>query len=122
VHETIFDRFTAAFAEGAAKLKVGIGADPALEMGPLANARRLEAVESYVADAVSRGSRLLAGGKRIGIRGFVYPMTVLANVPDDARGMVEEPFGPLALINPVASLDEAIRRANAVDFGLAAME
>ena len=120
VHEAIFSEFAEAFAEGARRLKVGTGDDPAVEMGPLANGRRLEAVEAYVADAVERGARLLAGGARLGDRGFLYPMSVLANVPDAARALSEEPFGPLALINPVASLDEAIRKANAVEFGLAA--
>jgi succinate-semialdehyde dehydrogenase/glutarate-semialdehyde dehydrogenase len=77
-------------------------------------------MDAYTADAVARGARLLAGGERAGNAGFLYPMTVLADVPDDALAMIEEPFGPMALIRPVASLDEAIARANAVDFGLAA--
>jgi len=120
VHESIHREFAEAFAEGAAKLNVGSGADPLLEMGPLANIRRLEAVEAYVADAVDRGARLLTGGKRLDNLGLLYPMTVIADVPDDARAMREEPFGPLALVNAVASLDEAIEKANSVDFGLAA--
>ena len=60
------------------------------------------------------------GGNRMGDRGYFFEPTVLANVPDDARVMQEEPFGPLAVVNPVASLDEGIRYANAVPFGLAA--
>ncbi len=63
---------------------------------------------------------LLAGGQRIGNRGYYYPLTVLADVPDDALAMNEEPFGPLALVNPVRDLDEAITKANAQPFGLAA--
>jgi succinate-semialdehyde dehydrogenase/glutarate-semialdehyde dehydrogenase len=73
-----------------------------------------------VADAAAKGAHVLAGGSRIGNRGYFYPLTVLAEVPDDARAMREEPFGPLALINPVASLDEAIEKANALPYGLAA--
>jgi succinate-semialdehyde dehydrogenase/glutarate-semialdehyde dehydrogenase len=120
VHDKVYDRFVAAFGEGAAALKVGSGADPAIEMGPLANKRRLDAMETYIGDAVERGAKLVAGGKRIGNQGFLYPMTVLADVPDNARAMLEEPFGPLALISRIRSLDEAIAKANAVEFGLAA--
>src|ERR1700719_2486303 len=77
-------------------------------------------------DRNAKGSRskslvpTVAGGSRIGNRGYFYPLTVLADMPDDARAMREEPFGPLALINPVASLDEAIEKANALPYGLAA--
>jgi succinate-semialdehyde dehydrogenase/glutarate-semialdehyde dehydrogenase len=119
VDETIFEPFTKAFAEKAASLKVGDGLDPANHMGPVANVRRLEAMESLVADAKSKGARVLTGGSRIGNRGYHYPLTVLADVPDDARAMFEEPFGPLALINPVRNIDEAIQKANALPFGLA---
>ncbi len=73
-----------------------------------------------MADATARGARLLAGGQRIGNRGYYYPLTVLADVPEDALAMNEEPFGPLALVNPVRDLDEAISKANALPFGLAA--
>jgi succinate-semialdehyde dehydrogenase / glutarate-semialdehyde dehydrogenase len=89
-------------------------------MGPLANHRRIETMEAMVADAVAKGARLLAGGNRIGNRGWFYPLTVLADVPDEALAMREEPFGPLALINPVRSLDEAIEKANALPYSLAA--
>jgi succinate-semialdehyde dehydrogenase/glutarate-semialdehyde dehydrogenase len=120
VHDKVYDRFVAAFGEGAAALKVGSGTDPAIEMGPLANKRRLDAIETYIGDAVERGASLVAGGARIGNQGFLYPMTVLADVPDNARAMLEEPFGPLALISRIRSLDEAIAKANSVEFGLAA--
>jgi succinate-semialdehyde dehydrogenase/glutarate-semialdehyde dehydrogenase len=89
-------------------------------MGPLANHRRIETMEEMVTDARARGARILAGGSRIGNRGYYYPLTVLADVPDDARAMREEPFAPLALIHPVRSLDEAIEKANALPYGLAA--
>ena len=68
---------------------------------------------------MSKGARVLAGGSRIGNRGYYYPLTVLADVPDDARCMYEEPFGPLALVNPVRDLDHAIAKANALPYGLA---
>src|ERR1700683_876021 len=120
VHEAIYGEFTAAFAEKARAVTVGDGLDPSNQMGPLANHRRIETMEAFVADAKQKGARLLAGGSRIGSREYFYPLTVLAALPDDARAMREEPFGPLALINPVASLDEAIEKANALPFGLAA--
>jgi succinate-semialdehyde dehydrogenase/glutarate-semialdehyde dehydrogenase len=120
VQEAIYKEFTAAFAEKARAVKVGDGMDPANQMGPLANHRRIETMEALVADAKQKGARVLAGGSRIGNRGYYYPLTVLADLPDDARAMREEPFGPLALINPVASLDDAIAKANALPYGLAA--
>jgi succinate-semialdehyde dehydrogenase/glutarate-semialdehyde dehydrogenase len=89
-------------------------------MGPVANHRRIEAMEALVADARDRGARVLVGGERLKRPGYFFPMTVLADVPDSARVMREEPFGPLAVINPVSSLDEAIQKANALPFGLAA--
>jgi succinate-semialdehyde dehydrogenase/glutarate-semialdehyde dehydrogenase len=120
VDKAIYGTFSEAFAEKARAVKVGDGLDPANHMGPLANHRRIETMEAMVADATAKGARLLAGGSRIGNRGYYYPLTVLADLPDDARAMREEPFGPLALINPVASLDEAIEKANALPYGLAA--
>lgn len=120
VHEKVYKRFTAAFLERLGSVKTGNGLDDGIEMGPVANARRIEALESLVGDAVSKGAKLLAGGERSRGRGYFYPPTVLAEVPEEARVMHEEPFGPLAVINPVASLDEAIAKANGVPFGLAA--
>jgi succinate-semialdehyde dehydrogenase / glutarate-semialdehyde dehydrogenase len=120
VHESHFDAFARTFADRAANLRIGNGMDPATQLGPLANARRVEAMERLVSDAKSRGARVLAGGERLAAKGYYYPLTVLADVPDDALAMKQEPFGPLALINPVRDLDEAIAKANALPFGLAA--
>jgi succinate-semialdehyde dehydrogenase / glutarate-semialdehyde dehydrogenase len=119
VEDQIYDAFTASFAEKAASMKVGNGMDPANQIGPLANERRIAAMEMFVADAKEKGARVAAGGSRIGNRGYYYPLTVLADVPDDARAMREEPFGPLALLNRVRGLDEAIEKANSVPYGLA---
>ena len=77
-------------------------------------------MEAFVADAKSKGACVLAGGSRIGNSGYFFPLTVLADVPDDARAMNEEPFGPLALVNPVRDLDQAIEKANSLPYGLAA--
>jgi succinate-semialdehyde dehydrogenase / glutarate-semialdehyde dehydrogenase len=120
VQEAIYKKFTEAFAEKARTVKVGDGLDPSTQMGPVANHRRIEAMEMFVADAKAKGARLLAGGERLGNRGYYFPLTVLADLPDDAKAMYQEPFGPLALINPVSSLDEAIAKANALPYGLAA--
>jgi succinate-semialdehyde dehydrogenase/glutarate-semialdehyde dehydrogenase len=120
VQESIYKNFADSFAEKAAQLKVGNGLDPATQLGPLANSRRVEAMEGFVADAKAKGAKVLAGGQRIGNRGYFFPLTVLAELPDDARAMHEEPFGPLALVNPVRDLDEAIEKANSLPYGLAA--
>lgn len=120
VHEKIYKPFTEAFLERARVVKTGNGLEDGTEMGPVANHRRIEALEALVADAVSKGAKLLTGGERSGNRGYFYPPTILADVPADARVMREEPFGPLAVINPVPSLEDAIEKANGVPFGLAA--
>lgn len=120
VHESIFEPFLDKFVERAAATVVGNGAAPGVEMGPLANERRVPALAALVEDARAKGATLCTGGARIGNVGYFFEPTVLANVPDDARVMQEEPFGPLAVINPVASLDEAIVKANSVPYGLAA--
>ncbi|RAI59506.1 NAD-dependent succinate-semialdehyde dehydrogenase [Roseicella frigidaeris] len=120
VDDAIHDRFASAFGERAAAVRIGNGLEPDTQMGPLANHRRVEAMERLVADALGRGARLLAGGSRAGNRGCLFPLTVLADVPDDALAMREEPFGPLALISRTRDIGEAIGKANSLPFGLAA--
>ncbi|HKU15119.1 MAG TPA: NAD-dependent succinate-semialdehyde dehydrogenase [Steroidobacteraceae bacterium] len=120
VHERLYAEFAEAFAAKARSVRIGNGFDSSTEMGPLANHRRIDALERLVADAKAKGARVLAGGERLGKSGYFFPVTVLADVPDDAQAMHEEPFGPLALITPFASLDEAIEKANSLPFGLAA--
>lgn len=120
VEEPVFDSFVQAFAEGARAVRVGNGLDAASQIGPLTNGRRVAAIHELVEDARHRGARVLAGGQKPAGPGYFYPLTVLANVPDDARVMREEPFGPLAVVNPIANLDEGIARANELPLGLAA--
>lgn len=120
VHEAICERFTAALVEAAKAVVVGDGMEPKTQMGPLANHRRLEAVQSLVADAVQRGGKVLCGGRRMGERGFFYAPTVLTDVPDDAQMMTVEPFGPVAPVRSFKDLDEAIAIANRLPYGLAA--
>lgn len=119
VHENIYEKFRDTFARRAAETVVGNGMDAGVEMGPLANERRIPALSALVEDARNKGAEVLAGGERHGNKGYFFQPTVLANVPDAARVMQEEPFGPLAVINPVSSLEQAIAQANAVPFGLA---
>ena len=120
VHESIFEAYTETFVRRAAKTVVGNGMDAGIEMGPLANDRRIAALAGLVEDARDCGAEIKTGGSRLGDKGYFFEPTVLANVPDNARVMQEEPFGPLAIINPVSSLEEAIEKANSVAFGLAA--
>ncbi len=120
VHEKIFDPYLDIFSRRAAKTVVGDGFSEGVEMGPLANERRIEALSALVDDAVAKGADVLTGGSRIDGRGYFFKPTVLANVPDNARVMQEEPFGPLAIVNPMRSLDDGIARANSVPYGLAA--
>lgn len=120
VHERIFDAFARTFADRAAKTRVGNGFDTGVEMGPLANERRIDALTRMVDDAREHGATIMTGGNAIDGKGYFFEPTVLANVPDGAAVMQEEPFGPLAVINPVASLDEAISKSNSVPYGLAA--
>src|SRR5690606_40853194 len=92
----------------AASLKVGDGMEAGTKMGPLAHARRVEAMEALVADAVEKGATLRTGGARIGNRGFFFAPTVLSDVPLDARIMNEEPFGPVAVIQRFSEPRQAI--------------
>ena len=120
VQESSFRRFVERFVENARAVRVGCGTDPDVQMGPLANARRLAAMEELVADARDRGGKVLTGGARIGNRGFFFAPTVVTDIPDNSRLMAEEPFGPIAPIVSFRNSDEVIARANAVPLGLAA--
>ncbi len=119
VEQPAFGRFVDGFVAATKGVKVGNGLDAASTMGPLANERRIPALEELVADAVEHGGKLETGGRRIGNSGNFFEPTVLTNVPVSARIMNEEPFGPVAIINPVAGLEEAIAESNRLPFGLA---
>ena len=120
VQERVADRFIEGFTAASQAIKVGNGLDAATEMGPLANERRIPAIERLVVDAVEKGGRLTTGGHRIGNRGYFFEPTVLADVPCSAAIMNDEPFGPVAVINRYSELDDAIAEANRLPFGLAA--
>jgi succinate-semialdehyde dehydrogenase/glutarate-semialdehyde dehydrogenase len=120
VQEAVYDRFVARFVDHAKAVKVGDGLENGTTMGPLANARRITAMETFIGDAVKRGAEIRTGGSRIGNKGNFFEPTVLTGVPKDARVMNEEPFGPLAVIAPFGTFDEAVAEANRLPFGLAA--
>ncbi|EJM56231.1 NAD-dependent succinate-semialdehyde dehydrogenase [Pseudomonas sp. GM48] len=120
VHSKVFDEFVSRFVEGARAVKVGDGLDPNVTMGPMAHAGRLKATEELVADAVSHGAKLETGGNRVGNKGYFFEPTVLTNVPVTARAMVDEPFGPIALINSFDDIEDAIKEANRLPYGLSA--
>jgi succinate-semialdehyde dehydrogenase/glutarate-semialdehyde dehydrogenase len=120
VQEKAVDRFTERFLETARSVKIGNGLDVDTTMGPLANPRRIPALEGLIADAVEQGAKLLLGGERIGNQGNYFQPTVLTDVPTSARIMNDEPFGPVAIINRFATLDDAITEANRLPYGLAA--
>jgi len=120
VQEAIQDRFVAHFARVADSLKVGNGLDEAVQMGPLANPRRVGAMERLVQDVRDCGGRVMTGGQRIGNVGWFHAPTVVTDLQDDALVMTEEPFGPIAPIVPFRDLDEVVQRANALPYGLAA--
>jgi succinate-semialdehyde dehydrogenase/glutarate-semialdehyde dehydrogenase len=120
VHEKVFGKFVEGFTQAAKAIKVGDGLDADSRMGPLANIRRVEAMESFVADAVSKGATLATGGKRIGNKGNFFEPTVLTGINGDMKIMNEEPFGPLAPVMSFSSFDEVVEEANRLPFGLAA--
>src|SRR5436189_60877 len=120
VHEKVHDEFTKKLTAKMAALKMGNGLDDGVALGPLVNAEGRDKVVELVDDAVKRGAKILTGGKKPEGPGFFYPATVLDNVPDGAKMLNEEIFGPVASIQTFTSEDEAIRRANDTEYGLVA--
>lgn len=119
VHRAVYERFVGGFGQALAGIVLGDGLDPGTDMGPLANPRRPDAMARLVADAVRHGAEIVTGGGSGRERGFFWRPTLLANVPEQAAAMTEEPFGPLALVSVFDELDEAIARANRRSVGLA---
>ncbi|MBN8929035.1 MAG: NAD-dependent succinate-semialdehyde dehydrogenase [Rhodospirillales bacterium 69-11] len=120
VQEKVYGQFVEQFVEHAKKVKVGDGLEQGTTMGPLANPRRVTAMEGFITDAVKHGGKVQTGGNRIGNKGNFFEPTVLTDVPREARVMSEEPFGPLAVIAPFSSFDDVVAEANRLPFGLAA--
>ena len=122
VHESLYKAFTEGFTARAKALKVGHGLDEATQMGPLINKRRRDAIEAVVADARDKGGTITAGGGTPADRntGFFFAPTVITGLPDDAKALSEENFGPIAAITPFRTDDEAYGRANDSIYGLSA--
>jgi succinate-semialdehyde dehydrogenase/glutarate-semialdehyde dehydrogenase len=120
VQEPSYSKFVARFTEYAKSIKLGDGLERGITMGPLANARRLDAMEAIVNDAKARGGKVAAGGSRHGNQGYFFQPTVFTDIPDDSKIMTEEPFGPVAPIVPFKTFDEVVERANSLEYGLAA--
>lgn len=119
VHKKVQDEFVEKFAKAIQIIKVGNGMEAGSTQGPLIEQAALEKVERHVADAISKGAKLIAGGKPSPLGGTFYEPTILSNVTNDMLITYEETFGPVAPIIPFESDEEAIRLANNSQFGLA---
>jgi succinate-semialdehyde dehydrogenase/glutarate-semialdehyde dehydrogenase len=120
VQEAVYEPFLEKFIAKCETIKLGNGLEADTTMGPLANPRRVAAMEAFIADAMGKGAKVRTGGKRAGNKGYFFEPTVLTDIPADARVLHEEPFGPLALFMPFGTFDEAIAEANRLPYGLAA--
>ena len=120
IEEDIFPAFRDGFVERAKAIKVGNGTEDGTQMGPMANERGPQGLAKKIADAKDKGGKLETGGDRIGNQGFYFEPTVLSEVPTNAEIMNEEPFGPVAIVNPMANADAMIEEANRLPYGLAA--
>ena len=119
VQDKVYKSFVDGFAERARAINVGNGIEDGIQMGPLIDVRRLPIMEDFVSDAKNHGATITLGGERIGNRGYFFAPTVLSDVPDDAKIMNQEPFGPVAPITQFSTFDEVVERANSLPFGLA---
>ncbi len=120
VQESVYANFVEKFVEASKAVKVGDGLDASSTMGSLANPRRSHAMEANVEDAARHGGKVRAGGHRIGSDGNFFEPTVITELPNDAKAMNEEPFGPMAVINPFSTFEDAVKEANRLPYGLAA--
>ncbi|WP_213954831.1 MULTISPECIES: aldehyde dehydrogenase family protein [unclassified Variovorax] len=120
VHEAIYDAFATAFVAAAEAARVGNGLDEAVMLGPVQNRLQYERVRELIAATRDAGQRFLTGGSMTDGPGYFIAPTVVDNPPDDARVVVEEPFGPIVPLLRFSGIDEVVRRANATEFGLGA--
>ena len=119
VHKDQFDDVVSALAERAPKMRIGPGLDPETQLGPLVSAEQRERVNSYIEQGKAEGAELVTGGGGKGPGYFVEP-TLFAATSDDYTIAREEIFGPVLVALPYESLEEAARRANDTEYGLAA--
>ena len=120
VQREVHEEFLALFVAATKALKIGNGLDEDTQVGPLSNERRIHAIDELVADARQCGASVLTGGKRLEGPGLFYEPTILSDVPDEAKVLTEEPFGPIAAVLPFDTFEEAIAEANRLPYGLAA--
>jgi acyl-CoA reductase-like NAD-dependent aldehyde dehydrogenase len=118
VHDSQYEDVVARFASYVEKITVGNGMDPQTLIGPVSNRMQFEKVAMLVEDARARGARILTGGRKPDGRGFIYPLTVIADAVDNMLVVKEEQFGPVIPILRYRTVDEAINRANSLDVGL----
>ena len=119
VQDGVFDAFAAKLAAKVSALKVGDGTGDGVTQGPLIDMAAIEKVESHIKDAVSKGAKLLQGGKRHALGNTFFEPTVLADVTADSLIFSEETFGPVAPLFRFKTDDEVIEMANNTEFGLA---
>ncbi|RQR33272.1 NAD-dependent succinate-semialdehyde dehydrogenase [Burkholderia sp. Bp9142] len=119
VQSGVYDVFAAKLAAASVELKVGNGMEAGVVQGPLINEDAVRKVEEHICDALSKGARVLAGGKRHALGGFFFEPTVLADVPTNALIFHDETFGPIAPLFRFETEEEAIALANDTPFGLA---
>jgi succinate-semialdehyde dehydrogenase / glutarate-semialdehyde dehydrogenase len=120
VHASVADEFSRRLAERMGALKVGRGTEPGVDVGPLIDEAQRGKVTELVDDAVTRGARVLLGGAPTGERGYFFEPTVLADVPDGARLLSEEIFGPVAPVATFTTEEQALAAANRTEYGLVA--
>jgi len=120
VHEKVHDEFAKKLSERMGALKMGNGLEDGVAVGPLVNADTRDKVVNLVDDAVGKGAKVLIGGKAPNGKGFFYPATVITKVPDNAKLLREEIFGPVAAIQAFRSEDDLVARANDTEYGLVA--
>lgn len=120
IQEDVYEKFVEVFLAATRNLKVGNGLDNGVNMGPMANPRRVSAMEEFVSDAEQLRARVLLGGRAKEGKGNYWQPTVIGDLPVTSRAMTEEPFGPLAIMNRFQYFDDAVKEANRLPYGLAA--
>ncbi len=117
IHDTFVEKL---IAYTRANTRVGAGTDPSANFGPLVDREAMDRTLAAVTRARAEGARVVLGGDRIGTRGFFVSLTIVVDVSDTSNLACEEVFGPVLAVQRVSSLDDAIARANASDYGLGA--
>jgi succinate-semialdehyde dehydrogenase/glutarate-semialdehyde dehydrogenase len=120
IQKKAYDSFLEKFITASNQVRVGDGLQSETTMGPLAHERRLQAMESFITDAVEHGAEIQTGGNQIGNKGYYFAPTILTHASQTSRVMNYEPFGPVAVMIPFAEFDDAVAEANRLPYGLAA--